>query len=583
VLAARHKFTGARVAVKMVRKDLGIDPEIEARFLAEARVPEAIGHRGVVKTLDAGKTPEGEIYLAMELLVGNSLRAQMQKGPLTLGAIRRIGMELLDVLAAAHARGIVHRDIKPENVFLVAPDGAVKLLDFGITKLLTSGQSLLPRTQAGVVLGTVAYMAPEQLADARGVDARADLWAVGVMLYELLSGRRPYRGTTVEDLLRALVHDEPDPIRAALPTAAPDLEAFFARALAREPAKRFANAVEMAQAFARLSMLAPSMTPPAGMYGVTPSSGTPGVTPSAPMPPVTPPAGVYGVTMASVHPNAAIGMARPDEVRPGEELPRRRGGAESAETGSAPPSASSAPLRLRGNSGTRMPWLLAVIGVAAAIAGTALFFHVRNGSPAQQQPAPPPPQIVVMTPPPQAPSAPPSPAAGSATVVEPPVKTIKPRAGSAVGSASTPTGPTPLDPYAGNSAPAAPLDFCAASCRTLASCHLGSRTCEADCARPGSVHDCLAQAQGDCNRFAACMFAGYCSQLPIGTHSCSEAMDCESSCGGDQVCVCQCIQGLAPSHAAALLGLRGCAAPCRGNTACIAKNCDAQIKHCRAQ
>ena len=187
-----------------------------------------------------------------------------------------------------------------------------------------------------------------------------------------------------------------------------------------------------------------------------------------------------------------------------------------------------------------------------------------------------------MTPPPQAPSAPPSPVAGSAAVVEPPAKTVKPSRGSA-GSATAPAGPAPLDPYAGSSAPAVPLDFCAASCKTLASCHLGSRTCEADCARPGSVHDCLAQAQGDCNRFAACMFAGYCRQLPIGTHSCSEAMDCESSCGGDQVCVCQCIQGLAPSHAAALLGLRGCAAPCRGNTACIAKNCDAQIKHCRAQ
>lgn len=159
--------------------------------------------------------------------------------------------------------------------------------------------------------------------------------------------------------------------------------------------------------------------------------------------------------------------------------------------------------------------------------------------------------------------------------MQPPAKTVK-----RAGSATAPTGPAPVDPYA---ASAAPLDFCAASCRTLASCHLGSRTCEADCARPGSVHDCLGQAQGDCNRFAGCMFAGYCSQLPIGTHSCSEAMDCESSCGGDQVCVCQCIQGLAPAHAAALLGLRGCAAPCRGNTACIAKNCDAQIRRCRAQ
>jgi hypothetical protein len=209
-----------------------------------------------------------------------------------------------------------------------------------------------------------------------------------------------------------------------------------------------------------------------------------------------------------------------------------------------------------------------------------MFFHFRN-KPAAPQPPAAPPQVVVVQPPPQPPSTPP-PAAASATVVQPPAKTIKPRAGSAVVSA-TPTGPAPLDPYAGSTPPAAPLDFCAASCKTLASCHLGSRTCEADCARPGSVHDCLAQAQGDCNRFAACMFAGYCRQLPIGTHSCSEAMDCESSCGGDQVCVCQCIQGLAPAHAAALLGLRGCAGPCRGNTACIAKNCDAQIRRCRAQ
>ena len=184
---------------------------------------------------------------------------------------------------------------------------------------------------------------------------------------------------------------------------------------------------------------------------------------------------------------------------------------------------------------SRAPWVIAIAGIAAAIAGTAAFFHFRKGSSAQQQQPAPPPQVVVSTPP-QAPSTPPPPATGSAIVTEPPVKTIKPRAGSAVVSA-TPAGPAPLDPYAGSSAPAAPLDFCAASCRTLASCHLGSRTCEADCARPGSVHDCLAQAQGDCNRFAACMFAGYCSQLPIGTHSCSEAMDCESSCGGDQVCV----------------------------------------------
>ncbi|HSR98013.1 MAG TPA: serine/threonine-protein kinase, partial [Kofleriaceae bacterium] len=179
VLAARHKFTGARVAVKMVRSDLGLDAEIEGRFLAEARMPETIGHRSVVRTLDAGKTPEGELYLVMELLAGRSLRHEIMRG---VGApsVRRIGMELLDVLAAAHARGIVHRDVKPENVFLVEPDASVKLLDFGITKVLAGSRSVLPRTAAGVLLGTIEYMPPEQLADASAVDARADLWAVSV-------------------------------------------------------------------------------------------------------------------------------------------------------------------------------------------------------------------------------------------------------------------------------------------------------------------------------------------------------------------------------------------------------------------
>src|SRR3569623_1394836 len=118
VLSARHKFTGARV-------------------------PAASDHRGVGKTLDAGQTPDGELYLVLELLVGRSLRAEIEAAPPSLVQIRKIGMELLDVLAAAHARGVINRDIKPENIFIVQPDSQVKLLDFGITKLLTSGHSVL--------------------------------------------------------------------------------------------------------------------------------------------------------------------------------------------------------------------------------------------------------------------------------------------------------------------------------------------------------------------------------------------------------------------------------------------------------
>src|SRR5262249_29042046 len=286
VLAARHKFTGAPRAVKMVRRGLGIDAEIEARFLAEARIPATIGHRSVVKTLDAGKTPEGELYLVMELLTGRSLRHDMKRG---VGApsVRRIGMELLDVLAAAHARGIGHRGVKPENVFLVEPDASVKLLDFGITKVLSGGRSVLQLTATGVLLGTLEYMAPEQLADASGVDARADLWAVSVILYEMLAGRRPHRATTVEEMFVALVKGQPDPIRFALPSATPDIEAFFARALAREPEQRFATAGEMAIALARLSLTASApiiARPPGGSATVATGFAATAATPGSGMP-----------------------------------------------------------------------------------------------------------------------------------------------------------------------------------------------------------------------------------------------------------------------------------------------------------
>ncbi|MBV8758018.1 MAG: protein kinase [Deltaproteobacteria bacterium] len=634
VLSARHKFTSARVALKMMRKDLGLDPEISARFLAEARVPAAIDHRGVVKTLDAGQTPEGELYLVMELLAGRSLRAEMQAMQPGLAQIRKIGMELLDVLAAAHVRGVIHRDIKPENIFVTQPDGQVKLLDFGITKLLTSGHSVLPRTQAGAMLGTAAYMAPEQLADARTVDARADLWAVGITLYELIGGRRPFRGATVEELLVQLVRGEPDPIRAAYPQATPDLEAFFARGLAKDPQKRFASAGEMAQAFARLSLWPPLASPSgglpafAGMPGIaTPPAGTPGL--------ATPPAGTPGLaTMAT----GAPGQQMYGRIKP-----------PTAQTPAAPvvtplpapipypqvqpttPVAQTPPLGLQtGSTGSTeqmrpagAPWLLIVAGALAVVAGAGVVYFVMQSRKHETpvQPAPQQPPVAVIAP------ADASSVAPAPVVLDAPIVVATGSAGSKPkpGARGSAGGPAPLDPYAGGStgpnaggstganrptgmnptgtnpaganpagpnpagtnplvgAPPAAGDFCDASCKMLASCHLGSRTCAADCAGNQTIHDCLVSANGDCNAFAACMFGGYCGQLPSGGHSCSEAMDCESSCGGNQVCVCNCIQGLAPNRSAALLGLRGCAAPCRGDTACIAKTCDPQIRRCRAQ
>ncbi|MBL0217000.1 MAG: serine/threonine protein kinase [Myxococcales bacterium] len=266
VLKAHHKFTGAEVALKVLKPELELDPEIQMRFLDEARAPNAIGHPGIVSVLDAGKAPDGLLYLVMELLVGRQLRIPMARGELRPGDVRRIMIELFDVLGAAHSRGFVHRDLKPENVFLAGPSASVKLLDFGIAKVLDGGLSRA-RTAAGATLGTPAYMAPEQFHDPSGVDARADLWAAGVMTFEMLAGRLPFRADTTEAMLIAIATREPDPIRVHVPNAPPALEAFFARALCRDRAGRFATAIEMAQAFAALPLgTAVSPTPPPELH-----------------------------------------------------------------------------------------------------------------------------------------------------------------------------------------------------------------------------------------------------------------------------------------------------------------------------
>jgi eukaryotic-like serine/threonine-protein kinase len=240
VLRARHKFTNAQVALKMLQPDMQVNEEAKSRFAAECQTPSTIGHPGIVQVTDAGETPQGELYLAMELLDGRTLRQAIYP-PMPQQNARRIILELLDALGAAHARGIVHRDLKPENVFLAGATEKVKLLDFGIAKVLQT-----TRTAAGAMLGTVTYMAPEQLTDSSTVDARADLWAVGVIFYEMLAGRLPFPGTTLAEIVTALASRTPDPIRNYLPNATPSLEQFFARALARDREQRFASAQDFA-------------------------------------------------------------------------------------------------------------------------------------------------------------------------------------------------------------------------------------------------------------------------------------------------------------------------------------------------
>ena len=540
VLRARHKFTGALVAVKMLHSDLTRDAQLEARFLAEARASNAIGHPAIVKVLDAGRTPEGELYLVMELLVGQPMRSAVSRR-LGQPAIRRITLELLDALAAAHARGFVHRDLKPENVFLADPDGAVKLLDFGIAKVLDASTKM--GTQAGVVLGTVAYMAPEQLRDAAGVDARADLWALGVMIYEMLAGRLPYRGTTVEEIFVRLAREEPDPIRAWIPTVAPAVEHFMSRALARDPAARFSSSAEMAAAFVQL----PLDQPHAALPARGPADSSPMATQATGIAAAAAPS-VPGVPLAHAVTPRPMPMPVPPPIEPANRS------------------------RLLG-----VVLALAAVGVIIAAVVVARSHHdsephgittdLALGSASSA--APPPPidaaPVAAPTPPP---TPPPSPTPSPSPTPPRPAPQPRPQPG------------TPQQPYPQQ---AATTDPCQASCQKAATCGMATMVaCLSACHTNTLVNNC---ASTDCNAYSACMIAGTCGPILNGAGTCQAALNCETKCTvGDNACGCACATGMARSHALALFSLNACVLACNGNASCMAQlHCDVLANRCKAQ
>jgi serine/threonine protein kinase/tetratricopeptide (TPR) repeat protein len=248
VYRARDTRLGRDVAIKVLPAEFASDPERLKRFEREAKATAALSHPNILDVHDVG-THEGTPYLVEELLEGESLKARIGRGAIPVVEAVGIAAQVAHGLAAAHGKNIVHRDLKPENVFLTA-EGTVKILDFGLAKLVESvppgeadtlTHAPTGATEAGRVLGTVAYMAPEQ---ARGmpVDQRADVFAFGVVLYEMLSGQRPFRGATATDTLAAIIKDEPAPLPATVP---PQLAAVVERCLAKEPAHRYQRGGEV--------------------------------------------------------------------------------------------------------------------------------------------------------------------------------------------------------------------------------------------------------------------------------------------------------------------------------------------------
>jgi serine/threonine protein kinase len=240
VYEAQHNLSKKSVALKILFPHIGKDEGSRQRFLREVSAPAQIGHDGIVEVYDAGfDTQDGSLFVAMELLKGETLRDRLARGVLSRDQVLDLFEQLLDPLAAAHQKGIVHRDLKPENVFLHRQrDGreVLKLLDFGIARDLD--EKSMSVTQTGIAMGTPHYMAPEQAMSARGVSFPADVWAVGAMLYEALSGRPPFAGETASAIVVMAVSQPHLPLAQAAPDTPAPLAQLVDRCLAKEGDQR---------------------------------------------------------------------------------------------------------------------------------------------------------------------------------------------------------------------------------------------------------------------------------------------------------------------------------------------------------
>ena len=247
---------GRPVAVKLLKPDRTIDGETRQRFVQEARAASALNHPHIITIYEIGQS-DGVDFIAMEYVAGSTLAHLIGRSRLSISAALGYAIQIADALATAHAAGILHRDLKPANI-MVSDKGPLKVLDFGLAKLTDAGSRAIDegvttrtapadgrlQTEEGAIIGTAAYMSPEQ-ADGKPADARSDVFAFGAVLYEMITGRRVFTGATRMSTLAAILTREPDPPSDVIPHLPRDLERLILRCLRKNPERRWQSMADL--------------------------------------------------------------------------------------------------------------------------------------------------------------------------------------------------------------------------------------------------------------------------------------------------------------------------------------------------
>jgi eukaryotic-like serine/threonine-protein kinase len=244
VWRARDTRTGREVAIKVISSQAAGDPDLLARFLSEAKATSALRHPNILEVLEVGDRPAP--YIVMEYVDGGTVRSLLNDGRLPVAQAVDIARQAAEGVASAHAAGIVHRDLKPENLMITSA-GVVKILDFGLAKSMRPEDAAGGgRTATGMIIGTAAYVSPEQLRGAKATE-RSDVFALGLVLFEMTTGENPFQRNNPVDMFGAILRDDPAPLTDRAPDAPPELSRVLGRALAKKPEDRYPTAAELAE------------------------------------------------------------------------------------------------------------------------------------------------------------------------------------------------------------------------------------------------------------------------------------------------------------------------------------------------